>query len=823
MVRRWRGLWRLVAALWAAAAAAAAAPFDLAGPGLTVTVTHAGVTLPIAQTPNLTAGDSLSIKADLPPGQSVRYLLVATFLRGATNPPPMSWFSESETWTSKGQNGLQITVPKGAEQLLIFFAPETGGDFKTLTSAVRGRPGAFVRASQDLNQASLDRARLDAFLTALRRIDQQDPDQLKTVSPLLARSLTIKLNNDCLQKMAELQAACLMQGPDSLVLDDGHGTSLVQTLTTGDPASLTQQLSGTPQAGSGYYSPYIGAAIDIARIMDSFHTAQYQYIPALAVAKGDQLSLVLNTAPSFHTPMSVLVAALPAIAAPEAPPLEPVDPKAAYCAEKPGLVLPVEGAPLVFSTDYARNLVLRLKREDGASVDLPATADAQAGGLRVDNAHLDPARLTGAIDASLHGDWGFEPFEGPKFLVQASQPTTWRLAADDRQSLIIGRDDTVRLNAPQAACVEAISLRQPSGQTEPVVWKLTAPDEVQVTLPLKDAQAGGVTLLIKQFGLADPDAAPLEVFAQTGLLDHFDFHVGELTVVLKGVRLDEVKGLTLGGAQFRPAALTTSHGTDTLTMVTSDPQAAALKAGDQLQAKVMLNDGRTTSLKVAIGPRRPNISLISKSVSPGAAGAGPHIELGDKNDLPQGAALAFSIAAHDPTQFSDRDTVDIAGADGRVLTTLSLASGLVLEDAHVLVATLDTSKALNASVYGPLQFRLVDGGDEGDWQPLATLVRLPDIRQVKCRGAGRAEGCVLSGSSLFLINAVAGDAAFDHPFEVPEGFTGFDLSVPRPHGARLFLKLHDDPTTIDSLVWGGDGVAGADTAHPARAAKPAAP
>ena len=49
---------------------------------LQVRVTHAGVTLPIAEVPNLAAGDALSIRADLPPGQSVRYLLVAAFLRG---------------------------------------------------------------------------------------------------------------------------------------------------------------------------------------------------------------------------------------------------------------------------------------------------------------------------------------------------------------------------------------------------------------------------------------------------------------------------------------------------------------------------------------------------------------------------------------------------------------------------------------------------------------------------------------------------------------------------------------------------------------------
>ena len=63
-------------------------PFDLAGPTLRVSVTHAGVTLPIAEAPNLSEGDELSIEADLPASQSVRYLLIAAFLRGATNPPP---------------------------------------------------------------------------------------------------------------------------------------------------------------------------------------------------------------------------------------------------------------------------------------------------------------------------------------------------------------------------------------------------------------------------------------------------------------------------------------------------------------------------------------------------------------------------------------------------------------------------------------------------------------------------------------------------------------------------------------------------------------
>jgi hypothetical protein len=231
------------------------AQFDLAGPKLEVKVTHAGKTLPISAVPNLSAGDQLWIKADLPPAQSVHYLLVAVFLRGATNPPPEDWFHQLETWSEKGSRGLTITVPQDAQQVLVFLAPETPGDFKTIVSAVRGRPGAFVRASQDLNQATLDRSRLDAYVAAIRKVNQTDPEHLKTASPLLARSLAIKLDSECLEKMPELQAPCLMQGQDSLVLNDGHSTSIVQALTSGPNGDLAFALSSTPQAGFGYSSP----------------------------------------------------------------------------------------------------------------------------------------------------------------------------------------------------------------------------------------------------------------------------------------------------------------------------------------------------------------------------------------------------------------------------------------------------------------------------------------------------------------------------------------------------------------------------------------
>jgi hypothetical protein len=90
---------------------------------------------------------------------------------------------------------------------------------------------------------------------------------------------------------------------------------MVATLTSGASSDLMSQLSSTPTARSGYYSPYIGAVMDLAKILGATHTAQYQYIPALALPKRDEMNLRLNNAPSFRNPKSVLVVGLPPIRA----------------------------------------------------------------------------------------------------------------------------------------------------------------------------------------------------------------------------------------------------------------------------------------------------------------------------------------------------------------------------------------------------------------------------------------------------------------------------------------------------------------------------
>jgi len=276
--------------------------FDLVGPKVDVRVQRSGETLPIAQVPNLEAGDRLWIHPDLPESQSVRYVMIVAFLRGATNPPPDSWFTRVDTWLKNvHQEGVYVNVPEEAEEVVMFLAPDTGGAFSTLRATVRAKPGAFVRAVQDLQQASLDRLRLEAYLDAVRE-SSSDPDQLKMRTTLLARSLSIKLDQQCFDKPSAQQVPCLTQHTDQLVLDDQHSQTMVATLTTGAPTDLIANISSTPTARSGYYSPYIGAVVDLARILGTAHTAQFQYIPALALPKDDELKLRLNNPPSFRNP-----------------------------------------------------------------------------------------------------------------------------------------------------------------------------------------------------------------------------------------------------------------------------------------------------------------------------------------------------------------------------------------------------------------------------------------------------------------------------------------------------------------------------------------
>jgi hypothetical protein len=60
--------------------------------------------------------------------------------------------------------------------------------------------------------------------------------------------------------------------------------------------------------------------------------------------------------------------------------------------------------------------------------------------------------------------------------------------------------------------------------------------------------------------------------------------------------------------------------------------------------------------------------------------------------------------------------------------------------------------------------------------------------------------CTVSGSSLYLVDAIATDPDFTTPTTVPEGFVGTTLTLPHPAKTGFFLKLRDDPTAVNTVT-----------------------
>jgi hypothetical protein len=777
---------------------AGAQAFDLFGPKVDVHVKRGQVTLPIGEVPNLLPGDRLWIHPDFPDDQSARYVLIVAFLRGITNPPPNEWFTRVETWNREArEEGVFVNVPEEAQQAILFLAPETGGDFSTLRNAVRGRPGIFVRASQDLQAASWDRMRLDAFLAEVRVTSQTDPKSLKERAETAGRSLGIKVNQECFDKPTDQQASCLQAHTEGLVMDDSNAQTRVSQLTTGSTADLMNQLSYSTMAGGGAYSPYIGAIVDTARILSSLHTAHFQYIPALALPAEDTLNLRLNVPPSFRDPKSVVVVALPPIGPPKMPPLHPVDPKETFCAQKPDLVLPAEGAPLALATQLAHDLTLHIETSKGA-VDLPVKADPGEGGLAV----YKPVPLLAfdEVTGVIRGKWGFDDWQGPSYHLRISQPDKWSLAPSDQLALVVGREDTVHFRGGSTLCVDKVVESASTGSPVTLSWKSPQPDALVTTIPMADAAPGPIKVEIRQFGLEKPDSLALNAYAEAASLDRMTLSAGDPDAVLTGTRLDEVAKASLNGVTWAPGTLSRVQDVDHLAMRTAG-STTTFQAGEAYSAKVELRDGRELKVHVTVDPPRPQIALLSKDTQDAGTAPATPVHFGNPDDLPVEKRLVFFLKSKVPSSFPRDEKIEVAAVDGSFHTALSLADGsLMLEDANTALGVVEPLVRFGPSAFGPVEARPVSSaGVAGDWLPLGTLVRMPGFKELHCPRA-LAKPCALSGSNLFLATAVSATPEFSDPTDVPPDFTGTQLTVPHPSGGMLYVKLRDDPATVQTLT-----------------------
>jgi hypothetical protein len=772
--------------------------FDLTGPKVDVHVKRGDVTLPISETPNLLPGDRLWIHPDLPESQSTHFVLVVAFLRGPTNPPPPEWFTRVETWTREArEEGVFVEVPTEAQQALLFLAPETGGDFTTLRKAVHDRPGAFVRAAQNLQAASWDRMRVEAYLSEVKVTSQTDPKLLKEHAAMAARSLGTKLDEACFDRPSDQQAACLTQNREGLVLDDSNVQSLVTQLTNGSTGDLMNQISYSSMAGGGAYSPYFGAIVDTVRIFSTLHTAHFQYIPALALPTKDTLNLRLNLPPSFRDPKSVVVVALPPVGPAKPPPLHPVDPADRFCATKPGLVLPAEGEPLVFATQLAHDLTLRIATKAGP-LDLPVKIDPSQGGLVL--VHPAPELDGGDFSGVVRGKWGFDDWEGPKFNLHAPVSGKWTLAESDQSALVVGREDKLHLDGDSAICVDRVEQLEAGGHSLKLNWESPTPDSLEVPVPMKNATPGPVTLEIYQFGLKNPDRLALRAYAEAASLDRLTLSAGDSVALLKGTRLDEVANAQLDGITLTPAALSRVQDSDQLAM-SAAASTAKLDPAKPYFAEVLLRDGRKLQAPVTVDPPRPQVLISSKGNQDDATASPSPVTLGSPDDLPLDKKLVFFIKSSVPEKFPRDEKVEVAATDGSFRTELSLADGsLMLEDAKTAMGMVDPLARFGSSAFGPVRLRAVAAdGTTGDWLPLGTLVRLPGFKDLRCPHAPN-KPCTLTGTNLFLVTSFAATQDFDNASDVPPEFTGTQLSVPHPVNGVLYMKLRDDPATIQTLT-----------------------
>jgi hypothetical protein len=228
--------------------------------------------------------------------------------------------------------------------------------------------------------------------------------------------------------------------------------------------------------------------------------------------------------------------------------------------------------------------------------------------------------------------------------------------------------------------------------------------------------------------------------------------------------------------------------------------AGGLKPGAALSAHVTLKDGRTLDVPATIEPPRPKVGLVNKNLQT-ASGSSVPVRFAKPEALPQDARLSFFLKAEVPPEFSRTEKIEVATIDGSFSTTLSLGDGsLVQQDAGSVLAMLDPLKAFGPAAFGPLQFRPVEAnGAKGDWQPLATLVRVPALKEVRCPDSTEKQ-CTLSGTNLFLLDSVASDSQFKNAVTVPAGYVSESLFVPRPYGTRLYIRLRDDPSTAATVA-----------------------
>jgi hypothetical protein len=773
------------------------ARFDLPGPKIDVYVTRGATTLPIAMVPSLLPRDTLRVKADLPATQSNHLLLIVAFLRSTTNEPPENWFTKVETWKQPVE-GTSIVVPDGAQKALMFVAPETGGDFDTLRSAVTKNPGLFTRASMSLNRASLDEQRIHRYLDGMHAARSDDEKAIESRSAKLAATLALAPNPNCFRKPVDAQVDCLTQTSAAVVLDDDHSQTMANAISTGASSDLVNEAA---QADGALYSAYVGTLVDLVHLAGSLHTAQYRYIPAISFPTGATMNLKLNSPPSFYNPKSVIVIALPPIEPPHTPRLHLEDPNEAFCLANPSMALPFRRTPALFSTGFSHDLAV-VFGSDKSRTRIALTPDAYDGGLipadpipegLLDKFETIAADGSAIVRGRLEGYWGFDRLDGPILTFQYSPGDKWKLL--DAKAFIAGENTQVTLQGRGTACVEKITMLDATGESTPVSFDRDSNNgNLLLHLPFKGRSPGSYSLTIAQHGTSAVMRIPVPVYSKDIQVDKMLLGEGDSAILL-GEHLQKVVSVKVGDQTFVPSgAAPDERGLQLRASGTPAPD-------DPPEAIVKLKDGGLMTVPVSDEESGATLKVLSCDSTLSTPNGEIPVGLSSQRDIALHGMLHFVVQS--AGAFPRGQIIEISTADGAVHTTISLNSeDLILQDDHTAVGMVDLDKVFGESAFGEIRLRAVPGdGTVGNWVTLGKLVRRPHISAVHCTSVG-VPTCMVEGSDLFLALAFSASDDFASAVPVPTGFDGSNFAIPMKANSRnstIYVRLRDDPEGLATI------------------------
>jgi hypothetical protein len=771
--------------------------FDLPGPKIDVYVTRGGTTLPISQVPSLLPHDILRVKADLPATQSNHLLLIIAFLRSTTNEPPDDWFTEVETWRQPIE-GTTVVVPDGAQKAIMFVAPETGGDFDTLRSAVKKNPGLFTRAAVSLRKASLKEQRIQRYLAGMRAVPSDDYKAIESRSAKLAATLALAPNADCFKKPVDDQVDCLTQTSDDILLDDSHGQTTSNAISTGASSDLANEAA---QADGALYSTYVGTLVDLVHLAGQLHTAQYRYIPAISFPTGATMNLKLNSPPSFYNPKSVIVIALPPIEPAHPPKLHLEDPQESFCLANPSMALPFRGTPSLFSTAFSHDLAI-VFGSGSSAVRIALTPDAYDGGLiplrPIGQDLLDRFEATGSsnrmtLQGKLEGYWGFDKLDGPTLTFQYSPDDGLKLLTST--ALFAGQDTQATLQGRGTACVHKIKMSNSDDESSAVTFdRGSSNDNLLLHLPLKSKPASAYSIAVDQYGSAKITKISVTVYSKDIRIDKLLLGAGG-SAILMGEHLGKVASVKVGDQTFVPSGAPP----DQRGLQLRAPHAPGID--DAQSATVLLEDGGVMTVPVATEDPGATLKVLSFDLTLATPRGEIPVALNSQRDIALHGILHFVVQSDGI--FPRGQVLELSTAHGAVHTSISLSSGeLILQDDHTAVATVDLDKAFGESAFGELRMRAIPGdGTVGNWVTLGKLVRRPHITAVHCTNVD-VPTCMVEGNNLFLALAFSTTEDFASVVPVPTGFDGSNFAIPMKPNTRsstLYMRLRDDPAGFATI------------------------